>query len=660
MSRGFSTLLLCGGALLFVATATAAAAPSACTFIGDTLVPQLAMGVRRLDGDDIDSLRLHDSPEGKPSGKELPLFRPFYVIESRTTPGRDVWHRLQDGYTAETPLGWVRGTHVHLFESRYAYTFAHRKREHLADLHDNSKESYDRLLAQIGGNLEGAEETVVIKERGGADTWDPVTIDDVVPFVELRVPPEKRDREHPDTTPTYRLGIPSENRLVHMGAVCGGPIDRSLLRKRRDMAAEEKGLEMVFVVDDTVSMAPFNQIVAKFLRDAGDVVEKRPTPVRIAVCSYRDGPPNPQDPSERRVTLGQLREVKKASDVRPLADDVEKLGHYLPPDQFAAPPERMLEGLRDTLANLDFQKGATPFVAVLGDTGHEPADPTKKALIADIARRIDDTGASVFFMHVGRRQTPDEMLFKDDCDAVASAVKGLGGTEGVVVYQPAGANNLKEILEHASAATELRRAKLRRMIERMESRSPYTEPGPKLLKAMKDRGFDRSSFDDRCLQLFVPSRGWLFHPTSKNTASAVPQLREFFLLAPPEQVALGRLLDGLRDSFARGEQIDGSAVVTAFAKELEAVSHHPAAGHRMLDAWNRMPEKSRSVGVFLEDVFGLRVKAALPFPPTNYEKNQPAAAREIGRISERIDNLSRALESTTGTAFWFDASSLVP
>jgi hypothetical protein len=629
-------------------------------FVGDTLVPQLAMGVRRLDGEDIDSLRVHDSPGGESSAKELPLFRPYYVVESRTIAAREQWYLLQDGYTAEAPLGWVRGSHMHLFESRYAYTFAHRKRERLADLHDDSKESYERLQAQIGGDLERAEETVVVKEREGADSWDPVTIDDVVPFVELRVPPEKRDREYPDTTPTYRLGIPSENRLVHMGAVCGGPIDRSLLRKRKEMVVEEKGLEMVFVIDDTVSMAPFNQIVAKFLRDAGEVAEKRPTPVRIAVCSYRDGPPNPQDPSERRVTLGEFRDVKEAADVGPLADDVEDLGHYLPPDQFADPPERMLEGLRDTLANLEFQKGATPFVAVLGDTGHEPADPTKKALVADIARRIDDTGASVFFMHVGRRQTPDEMLFKDDCQAVADAVKALGGTEGLVVYQPAGTNNLKDILEAASAATELRRTQLRRMIERMESRSPYTEPGPKLLKAMEKHGLNRSAFDGRCLQLFVPSRGWLFHPTSKNTASTLPQLREFFLLAPPEQLALGRLLDGLRDSFARGEQIDGSAVVAAFAKDLDSASHHPAVGRRMLEAWNRMPEKSRSVGVFLEDAFGLRVKAALPFPPTNYEKNQPAAAREIGRISERIDSLSRALESTTGAAFWFDASSLVP
>jgi hypothetical protein len=73
-----------------------------------------------------------------------------------------------------------------------------------------------------------------------------------------------------------------------------------------------------------------------------------------------------------------------------------------------------------------------------------------------------------------------------------------------------------------------------------------------------------------------------------------------------------------------------------------------------------MPAESRSVGVFLEDLFGLRLKAALPFPSVAYEKDRPAAAREIGRLSERVDGLRRALKSRGGAAFWFDANSLVP
>ena len=660
MSRSLRTTLVLFGVSWVAMSMATAAPPSACMFVGDSLVPQLAMGVRQLDGDDIDELRIHDAPGGKVLATALPLFRPYFVAETRTDSAKEEWHLLQDGYTAESPLGWARSTHVHLFQSRYAYTFARHGREHRADLHDDSKESYERLLAQAGGSIGGGEETVVIKEREGAESWNPVAIDAVVPFVELRIPREKRDRKHPDTTPTFQFGIPLENRLVHMGAVCGGPVDRALVEKRRQMAAEEKGLEMVFVIDDTVSMAPFNQIVARFIRDAGEVAKERPTAVRIAVCSYRDGPADAQDPSERRVTLGEFREVKESADVQSLANDVEKLGHFLPAGQFANPPERMLEGLRDTLANLGFERGATLFVTVLGDTGHEPGDKTKKTLVADIARKIEDTGASVFFVHVGRRRTPDEMLFKEDSAAVAEAVKRLGGNEGLVKYQEAGTNNLKETLQAASDATELRRTQLRRVIERMESRTPYTAPGPKLLKAMATRGLDRKVYDERYLQYFVPSRGWLFHPTSKDAATALPQLRELFLLAAPEQEPVNRMFHGLRDRFARGEQINGTAVLTAFANDLEAASKHPRVGERVRAAWNRLPAESRSVGVFLEDVFGLRVKAALPFPPVAYEKDQPATAGEIGRITERIDGLSRAFKSRADEAFWFDASSLVP
>jgi hypothetical protein len=157
----------------------------------------------------------------------------------------------------------------------------------------------------------------------------------------------------------------------------------------------------------------------------------------------------------------------------------------------------------------------------------------------------------------------------------------------------------------------------------MEFRSPYTAPGPKLLDAMANRGLDRKAFDDRHLQFFVPTRGWLFHPTSKDRATAQPQFRELFLLSAPEQKAVARMFNALRDTFARGDQINGTEVVAAFADELESASQHPLVGERMREAWNRMPKQSRSVGVFLEDVFGLRLKAALAFRRSPMRRRSP-------------------------------------
>ena len=629
--------------------------PSQCQFVGQTLVPSLAMGVRRIDDDDIDLLELRRKPDsGAPIAAEAALFRPYFVAASVTDAAGGTWHLLQDGYASAAPLGWASGRHLHLLQSRYAYTFANSKRSELADLQDVSKESYERLLAQSKGNAEGGKDKVVVKERSGAERWRPSTILDTVPFVELLVPSEKRDREHPDTTPTFRFGIPVENRLVHMGAVCGGPIDDEKLRQLKGTVLVEKELEMLFVVDETLSMAPFNQVVAKFIRTAGNLAEGRPVPVRVAVCSYTDGPPG------KRVNLGEFKMVKGPADVADLAESVAKLGNDLPPAPYDNPPERMLEGLRDALKNMKFLRGGTPFVAVVGDTGHEPSDAGRQKLVADIAELIKRNGVRTYFMHVGQRQKPDEMLFQKDFKAVQQEAVKLGVSEDHVVYEPAEANNLQAVLEKSRNEVEDERRKLQRQIARMESRTPYTEPGPKLLKALEARGLGPNKYEERALQYFVPSQGWLFHPGSQDTSSAKPQLRELFLLAEPERKAVKRLFDDVRDRLSRRDQIDGDAVIATFAAELAGAAGNPALEATVLAAWKKIPDRQRSVGVFLEDVFGLRMKAALPFPPIDYTKERPAAEEEIARMLERIGRLGEAFKDEGEAAFWFDASALVP
>lgn len=632
---------------------------SSCTFIGNTLVPRLAMGVRRVDGENIDTLELRQAPGSLTTVREAPLFRPYYVAGSGTDAAGGEWTLLQDGYTAVAPLGWARTTHLHQFDSRYAYTFAAAKPEQLAELHDESKESYERLLAQIKGNNTEGEKTVVVKARPEAEAWNPISVDDMVPFVELRMHPEKRDREYPDTTPTFRFGIPVENRLVHMGAMCGGPVDGERLRQLKATYIDEKGIEMLFVIDDTVSMAPFNKVVATFIRDAGALAADRPVPAKIAVCSYRDGPEKPINRGAGRVTLGEFREVKGPADVEGLAKEVEGLGNYLPPDAYANPPERMLEGLRDALEKTKFQDGATLFVVVVGDTGHEPTDPQKPKLVNAVADLINQKGASVHFMHVGRRQDAAETLFKDDYAAIAKTA-GPNAGNGRVVYQAAEAGNLSDALVKARNAVEQERRRLQRQIQRMESRTPFTEPGPKLLTILENRGIDKSKFDDRHLQYFVPSRGWLFHPSAQNMLPARPQFRELFFLAAPEREAVNQLFVRVRDRLSRGDQIDSDATIAAFAKNLATASSNTAVEERVMVSWKRIPQAQRSVGVFMEDVFGLRLKAALTFPTTSYEKDRSAAAQEIERMLGRIGRLSQALKDGGDKAFWFEASALVP
>ena len=630
---------------------------SHCGFLGQTLLPSLAMGVRRIDDPDIESLELRDMPDPTAKiTKEEPLFQPFFVTATETDKTGGKWHRLQSDYTTAAPLGWASDRHVHLLQSRYAYTYAYtlanRQRKELADLQNLSKESYERLLTQSKGDAEGGKDKIMVRERPGAEHWQPVAIQDIVPFVELLIPLKERDKEHPDTTPTFKFGIPLENRLVHMGAVCGGPIDDKKLRELRATILVAKDLEMLFVVDETVSMRPFNEVVASFIRTADHLAANRPAPMKVAVCSYSDGPPG------KRVTLGVFEAGPQK--IKALADKVALLGQTLPPDDFANPPERMLEGLRDALRDMKFLPGGTPFVAVVGDTGHEPKDPDKNELIAEVARLIQKHSVRAYFMHVGRRKTPEELLFQGDFDMVQTAAVKLGVPKDHIVYEPAEKNNLEEVLKKSQDEVEAERRRRQQQIVRMESRTPYTEPGPKLLKALEARGIDPAKFDKEHLQYFVPSQGWLFHPSGPTTGAAQPQFRELFFLAKPERMAIKGLFDDIRDRLTRNEPIDGDAVIEKFAKGLAVAAGNSALESRVLGAWKKIPDRQRSVGAFLEDVFGLRLKAALSFPSITYAKDQPATQQGIARMLERIGRLGEAFKAGGDTAFWFDASSLVP
>lgn len=654
-------------ALLVAGRAPAAAEPSPpapvrqCQFIDGTLVPRLVMGVRRVNDGEIDALpvRAEQDPDG-PTVAEARLFRPYYVVARRVDDRKDAWLLIQDGYAAAKPLGWVPERHVEPFRSRYAYTFAPRDRDHPADLHDVSKDSYERLLAQMTGEPQARGDLVLVRERQGTKGWNPASIDDIVPFIELRLPTDAIDGEYPDTTPTNRFGIPLENRLVHMGAVCGGPVDRvrlAALRKQDDVAA---GLEMVFVVDETESMRPFFAGVANFIAKAGQAaaagnpVMTRQKPARIAVSYYTDGPPR------QRVTATPLAPVKDQQAALGLAQEVREHKDRLPPGEFANTPERMLEGFRDSIAAAGFTARSDAFVVVVGDTGHEPADGGKPALIDQAAEAIARHGLHVFFAHVGRRKSDADMLFKADAEAVRRAAVARGVPAERVVYQAADADTLADEIGRArERAEKLRRDRLR-TIERIEARTPFTEPGPKLLRQLESAKIPRKVFDEDHLQFYVPARGWLFHPIAPPAPGpAEPQFRELFFVAPAERQAVQALFTHLKDRLGKGEPIDHASGIATFAAALAKASGNPALEGRVLDEWQAIPASQRSLGVFLEDVFGLRLKAALPYPPEPLTK-QPATDEEIRTMEERIGRLARAFAQGAAAAFWFDAASLVP
>jgi hypothetical protein len=74
--------------------------------------------------------------------------------------------------------------------------------------------------------------------------------------------------------------------------------------------------------------------------------------------------------------------------------------------------------------------------------------------------------------------------------------------------------------------------------------------------------------------------------------------------------------------------------------------------------WQDNPERRRSVGVYLEDIVGLRLKSALPYA---VEASAEAAlsAAEMQALDARISRLRDVLRAQDDR-FWFDSSSLMP
>ena len=115
----------------------------------------------------------------------------------------------------------------------------------------------------------------------------------------------------------------------------------------------------------------------------------------------------------------------------------------------------------------------------------------------------------------------------------------------------------------------------------------------------------------------------------------------------------------VQEKLAKGESIDHEAAISTLATTLASASGNPTLEARTQSAWKRLPPQQRSLGVFLEDVFGLRLKTALPYPPEKLTK-QPATADEIRLLGQRVGHLSRAFAEGGPSTVWFEASSLAP
>jgi hypothetical protein len=616
------------------------------TFVPETLIPRLAMGVRRGVKESREVAELRDRPGGAIVGR-VPLFSAMFVRGDQRLDSQD-WVLLASGYAGDDagPRGWVPRSDIEVFSTRYGYV-----------LHDtgSATEFFPTPAAAYaivpGIGPKGAatpSQSASVLGRPDAAGWQPLRRTDPMPFMELEFDPQSG---YPSTTPS--TATPYDGRLVRVGVICGGPVDEVELARLKKEADRKPAIEMLFVVDETLSMGPFFPGVSDFIRAVGQAAGNGRQPL-IAVSYYTDGPPG------KRATCEPLRAATPQV-VTALADSVKQHKQKIPPGNFINPPERMLEGMRDAIKLAGFTKGNTSIVVVIGDTGHEPTDPDKNNLLDEVAGLVADRGLMVFFVHVGlanNQMNPAQQLFKDDMRAlqkrVAKSDKALADR---VIYTTANAGNLTAELEASRRKADQLAEQAQLMAGRITSRNTNTMPGPALVATMTQDGVTLAQFNDAHQQIYVPSYAWMASPRAAGgDGGSRARLSRYFCLAAEEQQALVVLLESVSRDVEAGVAVDHDKAVNAFAKSLGTSTNDVGGVQAVQSAWKNRGQ-NRTVGLFLDEFVGLNLGAEVLF-----SRNALGATQESADAKKAIQALTKMVldASRDKDRFWFEAASLAP
>lgn len=629
-----------------------APAPRECLFTPGTVVPQLAIGVRRPDDEPevrgVRHLEFRDLPSASHpvSGIRRPLYRPLFVYAEHENADGSRWCLLGSDYAVgpasnlKGALGWVDAGQLHFADGRYAYHFRNAKRVHPVDFYRDETDAYAALAAMSHQPPRPCADLAIVTERLEEKFWDPLAPDATPPFLELRRP---QAAAMTDTTPTFPLM--ADNRLVHLAAVCGGPVDQAQVAEKRRQVGEKAGVEILFVIDDTLSMEKYIQQVANFiesnLQGGGDA-----TDLKIAISWYRDREDDEARPAEKPYDVAPLKQVAP-QDVPAVVKSVREHKVRTIKGDGAQARELMCEGLQAALEKAGFTRGANAMVFVIGDYGDRSAEAERKQTIGQIAGVITAKQLQVAFIRVGES---DDTSFADHAGEIREQVRAAGGPD--VTITSANNANLGNQIAKLQAEMEGRRSRLEAEIADLESRNRYSQPGPVMERRIADAGLTRQAFDQQHLQFFTPACGWLYHPRNPD---GDPQLRELVFICRAEATALVAMLAAVEKQLEVKGTIDGAAAVDVLAEQLAA--HSRAAG-AVRAAWEAIPDADRSLGTFLRDALGLRVRNPLLFQRAG-PKPLPATRKSIELLRESRKWLTK--EKGPGAERpWYDSWLVLP
>ena len=634
-----------------------------CLFREGTVIPMLAIGVRKPDDSEVlrerRLLDLWERPAAasEPGGEPLervPLFRPYFVYGKRDEGGVR-WYLLGQDY-AGTPLGWANGQQLHLLENRSGYHFNNPKRVPPGvHLYGSPGAAYQALEFQSRVPPETPLEGVVVAERIEAEHWNPLSPDAIPPFIELGDEDDLGDRSAAgltDTTLTFPF--PGENRLVRLGAVAGGPVARVAIDKMKAAAQERAGIAIVFVIDETYSMQKFFGGVADFIDknlDLGDSVVN----IRVAVSWYSDiekqgdvsyvvQPLQPLNGPGMEAAAAQAAKGRLVSQVRTHKERI--IG-----GMGGQAEELVYAALKPAIETAGFQPGENAMVFVIGDAPDRSEEQELIKLQQDVAALIEKHAVQLAFVQVGddleltQRFTKQAEEFRNSLDPALQ--------QSVIVQKPE-KGDLSNRIAALQAQMDSKRRALLDEIEEMETRNPYSQPGPALEREFSANGIDRKAFDAAHLQFFVPAWGWLYHP---QQAEATPQLRELVFLAKPESDALIPTLIKAAEGLEKTGRVDVDAARKLLADVLGTKSGHSGVAVATEAAWQSLPTEDRTLGRFLEQGMGLRVRNPLLFHRGTASPAAGPTQQSVQLLRTSLDQIENARKKGVT---WVDAWKVLP
>jgi hypothetical protein len=640
-----------------------------CQFLPGTVIPLVAIGIRTLDDPpemrDRRLLDLWDRPENAAPGVipriQVPLFRPYFVYDRRTVDGT-TWHLLGEAY-AGSPLGWADGRQLRMLESRYGYHFNNPRRVPPGvQLYRSREAAYKALEAQSRVPPETPREDVVVAERIQEEHWNPLAGDAIPPFIELGDDEDLKGRYAAgltDTTLTFPYH--GENRLIQLGAVAGGPVDREAIAKKRASAEERAGIAIVFVIDETLSMQKFFGGVADFI-DKNLDLGANAVNVRVAVSWYSDIEQVKDVPyvvQPLQPLNGPAMNAATAAGAKGLiVDGVRNHKDRIIGGVGAQAEELIYEGLVEAIKQAGFARGENAMVFVIGDAPdryEEEEDASLKRrfveLQAELEGLIETHNLQVAFVQVGDVARVGTG-FADQATRFRKTLKHE--LRQAVIVQGPGEKPLQNRIAELQRQMDRRRTELLSEIAEMESRNRYSEPGPALEQKFVQNDVSREAFDRSHLQFFEPAWGWLYHPQQPE---ATPQLRELVFLAKPESDALIPALVRAAEGLEAEGRIDVDSTRKLLAETLARQSGHAGVVAAIEAAWQGLPKDDRTFGRFLEQGMGLRVRNPLLFHRGVANPKAGPTRQSVGLL---LDSRNRIGNARKEGVTWADAWKVLP